>query len=340
MRWWLNTDHKRFCVDNAVVSGLDFSGLPTDVWMVQWVDGKGEIERQFDKDTNDNGLRERFVDIIPYCGYFQDFLSLVKFLTLPQAKKVQIDLINEVYNSKRQAPFYYPIAAGNYWWDATDDTLFSSTIPAIQNATASLNAAMAALNPVVAQINSNTVAIINQNAGIGNTLVAQINSNIVNYNNAMIPTFDAMGNALIAYVNDTVLGTQAAGVINTVNYGLFLPGGSAPEAHPPGIPYDIPHYAVTWGNPYYSAAVGPGTFNNATAISYTPLPPVSVSNASWIPIGATAPVTVTPAEQAGIMNGIAARTNALNVKRNTKIGQVNALTTIAAVIAYDVTTGW
>jgi hypothetical protein len=40
------------------------------------------------------------------------------------------------------------------------------------------------------------------------------------------------------------------------------------------------------------------------------------------------------------MSGIAARTNDLNLKRNTKIGEVNALTTVDDVIAYDVTTGW
>ena len=40
------------------------------------------------------------------------------------------------------------------------------------------------------------------------------------------------------------------------------------------------------------------------------------------------------------MNGIAARTNDLQRQENTRSRQVNALTTVPAVIAYDVTTGW
>ena len=77
-----------------------------------------------------------------------------------------------------------------------------------------------------------------------------------------------------------------------------------------------------------------------TPVPWTALPNVATSDVVWIPVGGTAPVTVTPAEQAAIMSGIAARTNDLNVKKNTKLGQVAALTTIDAVIDYDVTTGW
>lgn len=337
MRWWLNTDHGRFSVDNAVVNGIDCSSLDPTIWMVQWTDGKGEIEHQVDADTNDNGLRETFVDVIPYAPFFQQFLSLCPRLTLTQAKKVDIDLIRQIFEGKRQAPFHYPIAAGDYWWDATDETLMSSTVAAIQNATATLNQVVAALNSVVAQINSNTVAIINQNAGIGNTLVAQINSYLVDPHNNTLNTFQQIGDALVTYINNTMLGSYTA-VGTTINWGLYRVGAD-PFAQGFGS-QDVPHTSISWANPYYATYVAPGTFNNASAISYSTIPPVSVANAQWIPIGATAPVTVTPAEQAGILNGITARTNDLNAKKNIKIGQVNALTTVAAVIAYDVTTGW
>ena len=337
MRWWLNTDHKAFAVDNAVVKGMDFSALPPELWMVQWQDGKGEIENQIDKDTNDNGLRENFIDVVPYAPYFQDFLRLVPYLTLPQAKKVQIDLIRQIFESKRQAPFHYPIAAGDYWWDATDETLFSSTIPAIQNATNSINQVIAALNAAIAHINSNLVGIINQNAGYGNTLVAQVNSNVVaptvagfNTTNGQWSYFDAT----VTFINDSMFGTYGITGTTTVNGALRGPD-------PVGLAGDVPKLAWWAGtNPYQPVNVAPGTFNNATAVPYVDVPPVSVANAQWIPIGATTPVTVTPAEQAGIMNGIAARTNALSVKKNIKIGEVNVMTTLDDVINYDVTTGW
>jgi hypothetical protein len=96
-----------------------------------------------------------------------------------------------------------------------------------------------------------------------------------------------------------------------------------------------------------NTVAGPGTawgpdFVPVTGsdIPWTNVPHVPVANAAWIPIGATSPVNVTPAEQAAIMSGIAARAADLNVKQNIKIGEVNALTTVTAVINYDVTTGW
>lgn len=348
MRWWLNTDHGRFSVDNAVVNGMDLSTLDPSIWMVQWTDGKGEIERQVDKDTNDNGLRETFVDVIPYAPFFQQFLSLCPRLTLTQAKKVDIDLIRQIFEGKRQAPFHYPIAAGDYWWDATDETLMSSTVAAIQNATASLNEVITKLNSVVAWYNNNFVSVINENAGHGNSLVGaingvlvvQINANVDAHNNT-VNTDNSYGNSLVSYINGIV---GAFGTPETISGGLQrLPISGTEGSGAPGITVTIATTALGWNNPYYGSyvsTVSPGTFNNVTAAPYTPIAAVSVANAQWIPIGATAPVTVTPSEQAAILNGITARTNDLNAKKNIKIGQVNALTTIADVIAYDVTTGW
>ena len=229
MRWWVNTDHGRMCVDNAVVSGLDFSDLSPDIWMVQWADGKGEIERQVDKDTNDNGLRETFVDIIPYCGYFQQFLALCPLLTITQAKKVQIDLIDEVYNSKRQEPFCYEVAAGDYCWPANDESLFSSTAAGLQNATASLNLLIDKVNGLVAQINANIVASTNSGiVGPGNSVITQANADFASIVAQANNIQDAVqaevnggftgiqseigsnivgpGNSTITHINDTLLG--------------------------------------------------------------------------------------------------------------------------------------
>ena len=378
MRWWLNTDHKRFSVDNAVVNGLDFSALPSDIWMVQWIDGKGEIERQVDADTNDNGLREQFIDIIPYCEYFQQFLARVPRLTLPQAKKVQIDLIKEIYNAKRQAPFHYPVAAGDYWWDATDDTLFASTVPALQNAITAINAAAAQVNALVNEINAKVVApgdetITQINAYVvdrgnnyvvapGNnilsylhgTLVPLINSQIVAPHNALCGEVNGKASGpgwyLTEYINNALVGYRDYDHpdYNTINNRLRT------DAPVMGFVVDIAYHPNSFDNvvaPAYD--VTNITFDSSTfffpfvalttdfqPITLTPLPPVTTTNVSWIPIGATAPVPVTPAEAGAILQGIAARTNALNVKRNIKIGEVNALTEIQDVIDYDVTSGW
>lgn len=384
MRWWLTTDAPRvFSVDNAAVKGMDFSALEPDIWMVQWTEGKGEIERQDDDGNNLNGLREPFIDITPYAPFFQQFLRLIKAkaLLLPQAKKVQTDLIREIYESKRQLPFHYPVAAGDYWWDATDETLFSSTASGLQNTIAKLNTVIDKLNGLVPGINSvdaNLAATANSadsaiisginaqfgtiNAGIsaiGNVLVAQvnsaiaeINSSIVTPHNNAIDSVDAYGNALVSYINVSMLGSLGVPGAISINMGLYVaPGQPGP---PPGIPGPIAHSTMSWDNPNSATAItsiAPGVFNDVSAITpgapvsggpvpWTNITHVPVANASWIPVGATAPVNVTPAEQAAIMSGIAARTTDLNAKKNTKLGQVAALTTIDAVIDYDVTTGW
>ena len=87
-----------FSVDNAVAKGLDYSALPPDVWMVHWTDGRGEIEHQAADGSNLNGLRETFIDVIPYCSYFQQFMRMLPGLTLPQAQKVQKELVVEVFD--------------------------------------------------------------------------------------------------------------------------------------------------------------------------------------------------------------------------------------------------
>lgn len=382
MRWWLNTDHKRFSVDNAVVSGLDFSALDPDIWMVQWIDGKGEIERQdTGTDENLNGLREPFVDVTPYAPLFQQFLTLCPLLTLPQAKKVQIDLINAIFDGKRQLPFHYPVAAGDYWWDASDATMGASTSAALQNTTAKLNEVISRLNALVnallnaqliAEINANVVSEANANvvAGVnaaitaynsgtvakGNSLVADINANIVTPTNQALDDHNTYtvgtGNSLIDYLKNVVLGVFGGGnASNTINDKLRTTSFSGPGilAAAPGLAGDISWYgsafshvntrcnAMTEG---FSGATGISGVSGVNGLPWTNIANVTTSNQQWIPIGSTVPVNVTPAEQAAIMSGIAARTNNLNLKRNTKIAEVNALTTIPAVIAYDVTAGW
>jgi hypothetical protein len=106
-------------VDNAVANDLTLSTLATNVYIVEWSEGRGEIE------YNDRpALRESVVDVIPYAPCFQEFLTKLAAasppLTLAQAKKVQNDLILTIYDSKRQLPYAYAIGGTQYTWDATD----------------------------------------------------------------------------------------------------------------------------------------------------------------------------------------------------------------------------
>jgi hypothetical protein len=350
-------------VDNASVAGMDFTELladDPDLYHIMWRDGRGELERQ-DLETggNLNGLRETFIDIIPYAPLFQQFLTKLKAknLLLPQAKKVQIDLINQVFESKRQAPFHYPVAAGDYWWDASDETMGASTNAALQNTIAKLNEVISRLNALVtsllngqliAEINSNIVNGVNSNVvggsnsvivAVGNSLVSHINSQIVGPTNSALSEHNAyhkdIGNHLITYVNGTMI----------PNLQRTDMGGGTAFAAAPGMGQGASFGETMSDNTSWCSGIGDGFgnlsgINGVNALGWSTIASVAASNQQWIPIGATAPVNVTPAEQAAIMSGIAARTNDLNLKRNTKIAEVNALTTVDDVIAYDVTTGW
>jgi hypothetical protein len=121
MRWWLQTyPSGLFAVDNASVGGMDFSALPDDLWMVQWTEGRGEIE-YFDPvaKANHHGLRECFRNVAPYCQFFQQFMTRLPGLTLPQARKIQIDLVEAIYEHRRELP----IEVDGRAWPADDGSV-------------------------------------------------------------------------------------------------------------------------------------------------------------------------------------------------------------------------
>lgn len=129
MRWWLQTNERAFSVDNALILGMDFSALPRDLWMIQWIEGRGEIEYQTKDKRNLNGLRTKFTDITPYVPLFTQFMHRMqaKRLLEQQAKAIQIDLIKQIFETKRQEPYRHPIGAGTYNWDASDEVLVPSS---------------------------------------------------------------------------------------------------------------------------------------------------------------------------------------------------------------------
>ena len=136
--------------------------------------------------------------------------------------------------------------------------------------------------------------------------------------------------------------------VNTINNRLqdYEPGN--PVAAIQGLLGDLAHIGYsfngvsTYGMNAYHMTVSPiaTAFTAIAAISWTDQGHVPVTTTEWIPVGGTSPVPVTPAEQAAILAGISARAADLNVTRNVKIGEVNALDELEDVIDYDVTADW
>lgn len=158
--FWMVVGPAVMCVDNVNVSGMDFSSLPSNVAMIQWREGRGEIEL-----TTGPALRTAFYDVTPYTALFQQFMTLLSGLTLAQAQQIQSNLVAMLYEHKRQMPFNFTVSAGDFNWSTLDADIAAmaiETIPfvvaAIAAGTGSSGSSLAALatqiNVMIDQLNA------------------------------------------------------------------------------------------------------------------------------------------------------------------------------------------
>jgi hypothetical protein len=162
-----------------------------------------------------------------------------------------------------------------------------------------------------------------------NAMIDQINSGIVNPGTNNASNTNALINWSSSVVNwaSSVVSMSANLIATFVN--IFGDGGSS----------------TTFAHPGLSSAIGgiggsgAGSAQGFSFINHIGGPSAG-STIPWSPIGATAPLNLTMADMTSIMSGIAVRRQSLLNTRETKRAAINALTTIAAVIVYDVTAGW
>ena len=217
--------------------------------------------------------------------------------------------------------------------------------------------ANAAYAVIVNGANTSFSGIVSGINGILASLKAEIDGDLAGIASEIASNIVGTGNSTITHINDTLLGTaiSPSSPVNTINNRLTDYGPGDPTPNLQGLLGDLAHVPYTfagvstYGVSAYSLTgisgiVGTTTitanFTDIAAINWTDQGHVPVATANWIPIGSTSPVPVTPAEQAAILSGIAARAADLNVKKNVKLGEVIALTEIQDVIDYDVTDGW
>jgi hypothetical protein len=369
LRFWMVRHVGAMSVDNTNVTGMDFTDLPANVSVVEWKSGVGEME--YDDRPR---LRENFIDVTPFCPFFQQFMTLLPGITLGQAKKLQCDLIDVLFDSKRQMPYAYAIAAGNYTWDATDGSvahMAAITIPSITGSVAGGSGSLVdQINnqnaSLVAQLNSQKGSLVSQinvtitsfNSNIesaGDALVSAINSSITNAVNAGFNEVNseiaAQINALMTWMNTYWIG-YAGDTINTISNKLqavTYDSGSSYQASP-GLAGNLPTIAggqyvgnvdATAGGVSYEcgdvAGIGVGDITtNPIAAGSGP----GAAVIQFMPIEGTALVNLTVTEMGSIISGIETRRNNLMTTQRTKKNAVNALTALEDVIAYDVTTGW
>ncbi len=297
--WWLVAPAQTMGVDNANANPINVSTLPATTRMVQWREGRGEIEP-----TTGPPLRTTFTDPTPYASFFQQFLTLLTTsgLTLAQAQKVQNDLVDCIYDAKRQLPFSFNVAGGpgTEVWSARDEDVLAMCNEVL---------GLGGFGTITTQVNG---------------VVTQINSSIVTPGNTHVNSTTTINNS----INSAIV-PQLLSQLPQTPLTITVTGSGVSSSHSPS----------QVASPGLTSLSGTGAANPPTMGAISGISGVA-GNIPWSPISATAPLLLTMAEITGIMSGIASRRQTLLNTRYTKRAAINALATVAAVIAYDVTSGW
>lgn len=297
-------------VDNAIAV-VSLAALPVNVVVVAYQIDQGSIE------YNDRpNLRTPFTDPAPY----QPFLNLwitaaaaqTPALQVAQAKQVKIDLVEAIFHHKRRLPYAY----GAWSYDAHDESVTNIDLQVQATATVSTD-----LSGLVASINAAFATIANQ---VNATVVGGANA-MVNVNNASAGQVNAWS---AAYVT---------------NFGRVQRENTQPPANASQAVMMTPKsdpWQTGLGSGGFGSMAAVGNIAGAT-VSGSVSPGFShVGNITLQPLNAATPQSILATDVYAALLGIANRRNSLNTNRLTKQIAINALTTIAAVVAYDATTGW
>lgn len=352
-QWWIQPHQALVCIDDALLQDIDCSSVADNIYLVFWYGEKGEILYTHDDRP---AIREPFYDIAPYVPIFDKWMAAAKTasppLTLPQAKFVKSSEVDALFASKRQLPVSY---LGHLWNGSDDatgamsDQIAAITAPpdpsgAINSSTAALatsvNQALAALVDSVNSAHSTIVSSANTandsivgGSGVGN-VVDQMNSVNDSFSSDNSIAINDMLAELRTGITDAI--TQHAGVINQILHNqpytgdalngtqpTFVGASFVDATHPtPGAVPDVSAPAVS-----------------APPVSATPVPPTTAPDIMWPPIGEP-PVSLTYNQFTTLLGMLTQRRNALQLVRTDHKNNIVSLTTVDAVIAYDITQGW
>jgi hypothetical protein len=323
-----------------VYADMDTSALATNIVRVQWRETVGYLY------LTTATLQQKITDPSPYQSFLNSWatarLAASPPLQLADAQQIKLELIDYLYDIKRQAPYAYTVAAGAYTWEATDGALANmsaAAIPAVVGGTSSGSSSLvSAINSqhtsLVNDINNNVVG------GVNGTLVNAINSAIVAQGNTEFNSLVSVGNQLCDFIDNTMLGVIAGQTIsgpNTINNRLQHNASS--NAGTPGFSGAIVHVTEIWAVGSYMSNITGGVAGVGTYPIGSGSGP-GTATFQWTPIESATPVTISLTEAGAIMSGITSRRATLLTTRKNKKSAVQAMTDINAVIAYDATAGW
>jgi len=304
MQFTIDVANARMTI-NGVSEAIAVTGLAQNISYIRFSDGGGGSILYNDRPA----LPAPFADPSPYQSYFNAWITAAAAaspaLLLSQAQSLKAALVNAIYLMKRQAPVSVPVSAGTFAWDASD-------------------AAVARLAPLAGFLYVDPLnAVLSGGPGATLTeLVADLNTMVANLN-VWATHFNTLNSNLATYAS--TLATDMANWASAINTaertaiaGWQTIGAPATPASP-----------ATTGN------TGLGGFTESFSSAQIAAPSIQL-----MPVGATAPVSLTPTDLQQVVVAMAAQNVKYQTTSASKQAAVNALSTIAAVAAYDATTGW
>lgn len=159
MRFMVDRLANQMCVDNAVVTGMNFSALASTIALIVWDGVIGGIEY-----TDGPAVRTIFTDPSPYQPLLNSWMTSVAAmsppLTLAQAKSIKSALVAAIYSARRQAPF----TSGGITYEATDEAITAMAAALNWSDFAALTSAInSSIGPLPSNINTDMNQLADQN---------------------------------------------------------------------------------------------------------------------------------------------------------------------------------
>lgn len=315
---------------------FDFKSMvPANVEIISWGDWVGRIEyndrprvlEEF-KDPAGAALMPPIQIPLLINSWITNAAALPAPLTLDQAKQIKIDLVEALYFYKRQLPYSYL----GYQWTALDEDITSGAMKMIPY----IFGTVAGGGGLIGQINVRLDSI---------SYWLQTIFNLCPMANAFRLTYTGSGSV-------GVLGGAVSGAIAEANPGL-VGQMSVSSAAPNVVGYFIHNigtaffaleaYAPShgWARAYRDSgppAVPQPTIPHLGGDAGPSFPTHPLIPWEAVDVGQSIRLTV---EQAStLMHAISNRNEQLLITKLNRIGQIKALTTLSAVVAYDVIVGW
>jgi hypothetical protein len=399
VQFWIRPSSNAVAIDDAAITGVDCSSIPTNVQLVHWYGASqtpsGEVL------YNDRvAIREPFTDPTPYLTVINNWIkaaggilppdpvlgaattphSPTKLttptqsstsgpyppLTVSQAQAVKNNLIDGLFANKRQAPITF---MGNQY-DASDSeasamanaisaaakqnidaitgsvdsafSTYSGNVQAGLNGFAGTTGTAGSVNKAINDYHTNVnvaFGTMASNAQAGDGTVAGnvttaftshanfLNSRLAQFNSDMSFDFTAFSAAISANIIVPINGAVAFPIGPLTNPALTIPAIAADAGQSVnGSSVAAPSTATT--------SVTAPTVNGPASITTVASPTIP-----WTPIGGT-PQTMTFANFSALLKSITDRRATLQANRATLKNALNAMTTVAAVAAQDITAGW